>query len=696
MIKKFTLNGLNCPHCASKIEHAVGDLDGVTSSTVNLVNQTLTVELNPNRSITADVVRIVHSYEPDVTVEEFSKTDTPTHNRTKFNAIRIIVGAVIFSAGFVLNTTLKSSVIPSLILFITAYTVMGIDVLCNAIRNIIRGRVFDENFLMALSTAGAFIIGEYPEAAAVMLFYQIGEFFQTIAVNRSRKSISTLMDIRPDYANLKTENGHKTVAPESVKVGDLILVMPGERVPLDGIICDGSSTTDTRALTGESAPAYVSVGDTVLSGTVNIDGVITLEVTKSFGNSTASKIIDLVENASNKKAPTENFISVFARYYTPIVVALAVLLAILPPLFGFGTFTDWVYRSFSFLVISCPCAVVISIPLTYMSGIGAASRHGILIKGGNYIDVLAKTSEIIFDKTGTLTKGNFKVIQILPVDDTTEIDLLELATAGELYSPHPIADAIKSVYDGTISQADLTEYKEIPGHGINVLYKNTPLLVGNRRLMEQNGIIVDSSTFPGTVVHVAYDNKYKGSIIICDEIKTDARSTIAQLKKCGITKTAMLTGDSEKIAKDVSDAVGIDVFYSRLLPQDKVEILCKLTSDKTTDGKIAYVGDGINDAPVLACADVGIAMGGLGSDAAIEAADIVLMKDELDKIPKAIKIARKTSRIAKENIIFTLSVKGIFLILAAFGIAGMWEAVFGDVGVMVLAVLNAIRMLKTK
>lgn len=696
MTKKFALKGLNCPHCASKIEHAVGELDGVASSTVNLVSQTLTVEIKSNRSITADVVRIVHSYEPDVAVEEFSKTETPTHDRTKLNAVRIIAGAVIFSAGFILNITLKPSSMPSLILFVTAYAVMGLDVLYNAIRNIARGRVFDENFLMALSTVGAFIIGEYPEAAAVMLFYQIGEFFQAMAVNRSRKSISTLMDIRPDYANLKTENGHKTVSPENIKVGDLILVMPGEKVPLDGIIRDGSSTTDTRALTGESAPAYVSVGDTVLSGTVNIDGAITVEVTKSFGNSTASKIIDLVENVSSKKAPTENFISVFARYYTPIVVVLAVLLAILPPIFGFGTFTDWVYRSFSFLVISCPCAVVISIPLTYMSGIGAASRHGILIKGGNYIDVLAKTSEIVFDKTGTLTKGNFKVTQILPADDTNDTDLLALATAGEFYSSHPIADAIKSSYGGTISQADLTDYKEIPGHGISVLYKNKSLLVGNRRLMEQNSITLDKNTSHGTVVHVAYDSKYKGCIIICDEIKPNAHDTIAQLKKCGITKTAMLTGDSEKIAKAVSDTVGIDVFYSRLLPQDKVEMFRKFVSDNTANGKVAYVGDGINDAPVLACADVGIAMGGLGSDAAIEAADVVLMTDEIDKIPKAIEIARKTSRIAKENIIFTLTVKGIFLILAAFGIAGMWEAVFGDVGVMVIAVLNAIRMLKAK
>lgn len=696
MTRKFILDGLDCPHCASKIEHAVGELDGVTSSTVNLIKQTLTIETADNRSVSPDIVRIVHSYEPDVTVTEFATPGTAKRDRNKLNLIRIIVGAVIFSVGFVLNLTYKGSAAPSLALFITAYAIMGADVLFNAIRNIFHGRVFDENFLMALSTVGAFIIGEYPEAAAVMLFYQIGEFFQTMAVDRSRKSISTLMDIRPDYANLKTPDGHTSVAPDSVKVGDTILVLPGEKIPLDGVILNGSSTVDTRALTGESAPVYVTTDDTVLSGAVNIDGVLTVEVTKDFGNSTAAKIIDLVENASSQKAPTENFISVFARYYTPTVVILALLLAVIPPLLGLGTFTEWIYRSFSFLVISCPCAVVISIPLTYMSGIGAASRNGILVKGGNYIDALSKTTSVVFDKTGTLTKGNFKVQELRPVSSATADSLLTLAAAAEHFSSHPIADAIKSAYGGEIDPSDLSNYKEIPGHGISVDYKGEPLLVGNRRLMEINGTAPSDTDTSGTVIHIAKDGVYMGYITICDEIKPNAARTIAELKKRGITRTVMLTGDNEKITKAVSNEIGIDDFYSGLLPQDKVERLQKITSRTQGKSKVAYVGDGINDAPVLACSDVGIAMGGLGSDAAIEAADIVLMTDELDKIATAIDIARKTSRIAKENIIFTLTIKIIFLALAAVGIAGMWEAVFGDVGVMVLAVLNAIRMLKTK
>lgn len=584
-------------------------------------------------------------------------------------------------------------------LYALAYLIAGGDIVLQASKNIIRGQVFDEYFLMSVATLGAFAIGEYPEGVAVMLFYQLGELFQGMAVNRSRKSIQSLMDIRPDYANILTGSGDETqrVSPEDVRIGDRIVVKAGERVPLDGIVRAGRSMVDTSALTGESVPRELEPGNDVLSGFVNKNGMLTIEVTKTFGESTVSKILDLVQNASSRKAKTEHFISKFARYYTPVVVILAAVIAFVPPLILSGaTFADWIYRALVFLVISCPCALVVSIPLGFFGGIGAASRNGILIKGSNYLEALNDVKVVVFDKTGTLTKGVFKVTAIRPEGGRTEEELMELAAIAEANSNHPIAESIRAAWAKAIPTQGVEGYDEVAGHGIKVSVDGREVLAGNAKLMVQAGISYTTPETAGTIVHVAEAGTYVGHLIIADEVKDDAAAAIQALKKLGIRKTVMLTGDAKAVGEAVGRELGVDEVYAELLPQDKVERLEKLEAAKSPKEKMVFVGDGINDTPVLARADVGVAMGGLGSDAAIEAADVVIMTDEPSKLASAIRIAKRTRMIVWQNIAFALGVKAIFLLLGVFGIATMWEAVFSDVGVTVLAVLNAMRVLRVK
>lgn len=575
-----------------------------------------------------------------------------------------------------------------------AYVILGWDVVWQAVKNITRGQVFDEHFLMSVSTIGAFAIGEYPEAVAVMLFYQVGEFFQSLAVKRSRKSISDLMDICPDSATVKRNGVLQVVSPESVAVGEIIVVKPGEKIPLDGIVVDGESMLDTKALTGESVPRSIRKGDEALSGCINQSGLLTLKVTKSFGESTVSKITDLVENASARKAPTENFITTFARYYTPVVVGMAAVLAIIPPLVLGGGWSEWLRRGFVFLIVSCPCALVISIPLTFFGGIGAASKRGVLVKGSNYLEALNKVSVVVFDKTGTLTKGVFEVANIIPAAGYQKEQVLEYAAQAESYSNHPIAKSILATYGKPIDQKQFSGFEEISGHGISIMVQGKKVLAGNSKLMESEKIAYAACDAAGTKFYVAADGSYVGCILIADEVKPDSKCAIAELKKIGVEKTVMLTGDDERIGKSVADELGLDAYYAQLLPDQKVEKLEMLDKQKRQGSKLAFVGDGINDAPVLARADVGIAMGGLGSDAAIEAADVVLMTDEPSKLVEAIDVAKATKRIVMQNIVIALGIKSVFLVLGALGMAGMWEAVFGDVGVTIIAVLNAMRILK--
>ena len=704
--KKYLLKGLDCPNCSAKIEKEVGELEGVALSEVNLMKQTLTVSMDHNKaaSMLDMVTTIVHSHEPDVEVSEQKadtsvapdkKEKTPVYSDDdKKLTIRLISGAVIYAVGMGLTLFGHVSLPVELGVLIVAYIILGWDVVWQAVKNITRGQIFDEHFLMSLSTIGAFAIGEYPEAVAVMLFYQVGEFFQSLAVKRSRKSISDLMDIRPDSATVRRNGELVVVAPETVSIGELIVVKPGEKIPLDGIVTEGESMLDTRALTGESVPRSIRKGEEALSGCVNQSGVLTIKVTKSFGESTVTKIIDLVENASSRKAPTENFITTFARYYTPIVVGMAAILAIIPPVILGGGWSEWLRRGFVFLIVSCPCALVISIPLTFFGGIGAASKRGVLVKGSNYLEALNKVSVVVFDKTGTLTKGVFKVVDITAEFGFTKEQVLEYAAQAESYSNHPIAKSIQEAFGKTIDQSVLSGYEEISGHGIRVLIGGKRVLAGNSKLMDSEKVSYAACQSAGTKVYIAVDGRYAGCIVIADEVKDDSQNAIASLKKIGVEKIVMLTGDDEKIGKAVAEQLGLDEYYAQLLPDQKVEKLEYLDQHKTKGSKLAFVGDGINDAPVLARADVGIAMGGLGSDAAIEAADVVLMTDEPSKLVDAIDVAKATKRIVMQNIIIALGIKSVFLILGALGIAGMWEAVFGDVGVTIIAVLNAMRILK--
>lgn len=701
----FTLKGLDCPHCSAEIEEEAGKLEGISSSSVNLVTQTLTLELDGEYSgnLLNDIEKIVHTHEPEVEVipgnESNEQICSPAKEKKEVKTdraiiTRLIVGGVIYAVGFLLAELAEVSLYVQLPIFIVAYIILGYDVVLKAVKNILRGRVFDENFLMTISTVGAFAIGEYPEAVAVMLFYQIGEFFQNLAVQRSRKSISDLMDIRPDYANVMRGGREQRVSPEDVKVGEIIVVKPGEKIPLDGIVADGKSMLDTRALTGESVPREVTKGDAALSGCINGGGMLSVEVTKPFGESTASKIIDLVENAAGRKAPTENFITTFSKYYTPIVVILAALLAVLPPLLFGYSWADWIHRGFVFLVISCPCALVISIPLTFFGGIGAASKKGVLVKGGNYLEALNSIETIVFDKTGTLTKGVFNVTEVFAADGFTKDDVLNYAAAAECMSNHPIARSIEAAAKRTVDRSAVKNCKEVSGQGVSAEFNGNTILAGNEKLMNSNSVKFKSGGEFGTVVHIAVDGKYAGYIIISDEIKEDSAAAIEGLKKLGVKKCVMLTGDNEKTAKAVSEKLNLDLYYANLLPNEKVDKVEELFKTKSQNGKLAFVGDGINDAPVLARADIGIAMGALGSDAAIEAADVVLMTDEPSKLIEAIDIAKYTKKIVAQNIVIVLVIKVLFLILGAMGVAGMWEAVFGDVGVMIIAVINSMRLLQ--
>ena len=611
--------------------------------------------------------------------------------KQKHLLVRIIVAAVLFAAGGLLHLEGWAE----LGVYLVCYAVIGWDIVWKAITNILHGQVFDENFLMTIATVGALILGEHSEGVAVMLFYQVGEWFQSYAVSKSRRSITSLMDIRPDYANIEKDGKLIQVDPEDVQIGDTIIVKPGERVPLDGKIIKGSSTLDTSALTGESMPREVEAGMEVISGCINQTGILTIQTTKEFGESTVAKILDLVENASDKKGRMENFITRFARYYTPVVVFAALALAVLPPLVTGQAFSIWIYRALTFLVISCPCALVISIPLSFFGGIGGASKIGVLVKGSNYLEALAYTETVVFDKTGTLTKGSFAVTEI-QANDMTDEELLELAAYAEDYSNHPISLSIQKAYGKKIDNSRITDVQEIAGHGVQAVIDGMTVLAGNAKLMEREHIPYTASNAIGTVVYVAFDGRYAGCIVIADEIKADAPAAIKTLKAAGIRQTVMLTGDADAVGQDVARRLGLDRAYTELLPADKVDRVEELLAQKSDKGMLAFVGDGINDAPVLARADVGIAMGALGSDAAIEAADVVLMTDEPSKIAAIMQIARKTIRISNENIVFALGVKFLVLILGAVGRANMWAAVFADVGVSVIAILNAIRAMRVK
>ena len=611
--------------------------------------------------------------------------------KQKHLLVRIIVAAVLFAAGGLLHLEGWAE----LGVYLVCYAVIGWDIVWKAITNILHGQVFDENFLMTIATIGALILGEHSEGVAVMLFYQVGEWFQSYAVSKSRRSITSLMDIRPDYANIEKDGKLIQVDPEDVQIGDTIIVKPGERVPLDGKIIKGSSTLDTSALTGESMPREVEAGMEVISGCINQTGILTIQTTKEFGESTVAKILDLVENASDKKGRMENFITRFARYYTPVVVFAALALAVLPPLVTGQAFSIWIYRALTFLVISCPCALVISIPLSFFGGIGGASKIGVLVKGSNYLEALAYTETVVFDKTGTLTKGSFAVTEI-QANGMTDEELLELAAYAEDYSNHPISLSIQKAYGKKIDNSRITDVQEIAGHGVQAVIDGMTVLAGNAKLMEREHIPYTASNAIGTVVYVAFDGRYAGCIVIADEIKADAPAAIKTLKAAGIRQTVMLTGDADAVGQDVAHRLGLDRAYTELLPADKVDRVEELLAQKSDKGMLAFVGDGINDAPVLARADVGIAMGALGSDAAIEAADVVLMTDEPSKIAAIMQIARKTIRISNENIVFALGVKFLVLILGAVGRANMWAAVFADVGVSVIAILNAIRAMRVK
>lgn len=708
----LSIEGLDCPNCAAKVERKINTLEGIKEATVDFLGKKIVVladEISENELvelIQTEVDKIedgVKVFVPKVQAGESSSEEEDTGKIKK----KLLIGGILFVLGIFVPKTLF---IPKLAVFLVSYLVIGGDVLLSAFKNILNGQVFDENFLMAIATIGAFAIGEYPEGVAVMLFYQLGELLQGIAVNNSRKSIVSLMDIRPDYANIKVGEGIKKVSPEEIKVGEIIVVKPGEKVPLDGKIVKGASTFDTSALTGESLPREAKAGDDVLSGFINKNGLIEIQVAKVFSESTVSKILYLMENAGSKKSKTENFITKFARYYTPVVVITALVVAIFPPLLIQGAiFSDWIYRALIFLVVSCPCALVISIPLGFFGGIGGASKHGILIKGTNYLEVLNNLESVVMDKTGTLTKGIFKVTEVnaennIKINDfqnnKTELTkplLLKYAAHIEKFSNHPIAQSIVAEYENSVSKVDenvVKDFEEISGFGIKVNINNHQFLAGNSKLMNLENITFDKKENLGTAIYLAADGKYIGNILISDEVKEDSARAIKGMKENGVKEIVMLTGDNEAIGKNIAEKLGIDKVFTELLPNEKVEKLEEIYKTKSEKGKIAFVGDGINDAPVLARADLGIAMGGAGSDAAIEAADVVIMNDEPSKIVTAIKIAKKTKEIVWQNITIAFAIKIVVMALGLFGDATMWEAVFADVGVALLAVLNATRVLR--
>lgn len=699
--KAFLLMGLDCTNCAARVEDQIKKIPGIKSARVNYPAKKLLVEmekLQPTGDILENIKRKVQGIEPGIEVREIGAEDndiSPVEERTgeRKEAVRLIIGAAFFAVALIF----KFSLTVEAALYGISYLLVGGEVLLKSARNISRGKVFDENFLMGVATLGAFAIRQFPEAVAVMLFYQVGELFQDAAVNRSRKSIAALMDIRPDYAVLKVGDELKQVNPESVAIGDMIVVKPGEKVPLDGRVIEGKSMMDTSAMTGESVPREAAPGSDVLSGFINKTGLLTVEVTKEFGQSTVSKILDLVENAAGKKAPTENFITKFAGYYTPVVVFGALAIAVLPPFFIPGaTFSQWIYRALVVLVISCPCALVVSIPLGFFGGIGGASRNGVLVKGSNYLEALNNVKIAVFDKTGTLTRGVFRVTSVVPAEGYSKEQLLEYASYAEAHSNHPIARSISEAYNKEIDTKKIESYEEISGHGIKVKVEGKEMLAGNVKLMKKEGISPSRDKIIGTMVHLAVDKKYAGYIVISDEIKEDSARAIQGLRQAGVSKLVMLTGDNSEVGQAVGKSLGLDEVHAELLPDQKVLQVERLNNEKGPKDKLLFAGDGINDAPVLARADIGVAMGGLGSDAAIEAADVVLMTDEPSKLVTAVKIARRTRSIVWQNIFMSMFVKGIFLALGAGGLATMWEAVFADVGVALVAILNAMRVMRFK
>ncbi|MEW9095933.1 MAG: heavy metal translocating P-type ATPase [Clostridiaceae bacterium] len=706
---ELILDGLDCANCSAKIERAVGELSEVKDASMNFVSKVLTINLKEEKnkeSVINKTKGIVNKYEPDVKVSEKNPPmvrkveeakevakEIEEEREEKFEGKRKIYQIAIGAVIAIIAALLKDKGMIGLALFIISYLLIGGEIVLKAFRNISRGQVFDENFLMTVATLGAFAINDYAEAVAVMLFYQVGEIFQDYAVDRSRKSISSLLDIRPDYANLLVDNNINKVSPEEVEVGDVVIIKPGERVPLDGVVLEGESFIDTSALTGESVQRRVKEGSEILSGFINKTALLKVKVSKNYGQSTVAKILDLVENAGAKKAPTEKFITKFARYYTPAVVFTAVALAILPPLFIEGaTFSEWIYRALTFLVISCPCALVVSIPLTFFGGIGASSKKGILVKGGNYLEALNNVETVVFDKTGTLTKGEFKVNNLYLEKGISKEDFAYKAALIESFSNHPIAISIRDYYGKEVDKNAIKDYEEIWGMGVKASIDGKKVLLGNDKLMSKENIKIKEVEDYGTITHLAVDEVYWGYMVISDQIKEDSKDAIKKLKEKGINNIVMLTGDSKKVGEKVGEILNIDKVYSELLPGDKVDIVEKLYSNKK--GNLIFVGDGINDAPVLRRADIGVAMGALGSDAAIEASDVVIMTDEPSKIITAIEIGKKTRRIVMQNIVFALGVKIFVLILAALGLTNMWAAVFADVGVALIAVLNAMRIVR--
>ncbi len=691
-MEKYNLRNLDCASCAATIEESLMKLDEVKFVSVSFATASMTIDTDNFEK----VINKIKEVEPDVELEDASKENTRVPVNlliaNKRALMKATAGILLLFTGIIFNERLHNTPyhIAEYLVFISAYLIVGWKVLALAVKNIIRGRVFNEYFLMSIATLGAFAIDQMPEAVAVMLFYVVGELFQDIAVNKSRRSIKSLLEIRPDYAHQKLDGAIKKVSPEELNIGDVIIVKAGEKIPLDGLVTDGNSFIDTSALTGESVPRSIKPNDEVLAGMINQSGLITVKVTKPFGESSISKILEMVENAASRKAETEKFITTFAKYYTPVVVFGALLLALLPPLFiSEATFSDWIYRALVVLVISCPCALVISIPLGYFGGIGGASRRGILVKGSNFLDALTQVKTVVFDKTGTLTKGEFKVSGIFPSNDFDEKSVLEYAAYAEFNSNHPIAKSIIESYRQEFDSSRIKEVEEIPGFGVKALIDNKEIVAGNDNLLHKENIEHDTCEVEGSVVHVVIEKKYAGYMVISDNLKEDSIDTIKQLGNKGIN-TVMLTGDNYYSAGIFARKLGITEYYAELLPEDKVEHIERMLNKKD---KVAFVGDGINDAPVLARADVGFAMGALGSDAAIETADVVLMTDSPSKVVDAIDIASRTRKIVWQNIIFALGVKMIFIVLGIFGIATMWEAVFGDMGVAIIAILNATRVL---
>lgn len=689
-MKKLKIKGLDCASCAYDIEKAL-EKEGFKKVQVNFMTGELFVDGDIEKAKS-----IVKKVKPEIEVVDKEKEHNHEHH--EFDAPKrmlyiIISSLVLFIVGILIRYYYNHENILVLTIFLTSYLFVGWKVLKNAVVNSIHGNIFDENFLIAVATIGAFLIKEYPEATAVMLFYTTGEFLQDLAVNRSRRSIEALLSLKAEYANLKVGEKLIKIKPEELKTGDIIVIKPGEKIPVDGTIVEGKSTVDTSALTGESIPREVEKGDEILSGMVNLNGVLTVKVSKELKESTVSKILELVENASTRKAKTEKFITRFARYYTPVVVGIALIISFVPPLFTGDSFSVWLYRALVILVISCPCALVLSIPLGYFSGVGKSAKKGILVKGSNYLDALSEASIVAFDKTGTLTKGIFKVTNVVTKNGFTKEMIIKLAALAEIHSNHPIAKAIKEAYGGMFSENEVETYEEIPGYGVKARIDGTEIMVGNDRLLHRFSIEHDTCHVKGTVVHVVVNKKYAGYLIISDEVKEDALKAVIELRKLDIKKIVMVTGDNENVAREIAKQLGLDDFYANLLPQDKIKVIEELMK-KNEKGKVVFVGDGINDAPVLARSDVGVAMGALGSDAAIETADVIIMDDKPSKLPEGIKIARKTKKIVWQNIIFALGVKLIFISFGIFGKATMWEAVFADVGVTLIAVLNSMRILK--